>query len=267
VHSMHCICLAFHFKVRIETLKPIPIQVDGEPCLLAPSVIRMGFHSKVPMLRRDKKTPLSQLSMEQRSELKEAVLSSRDARKPLTSVFMQVPILVVGRHDYDTYRDSLDRLKDTGFEIGVIGVEAETDLARVRTIVQKLLGEHPMLPYTPGSDWRFLDYLSNSDEGTFRVSRHHEPTASLSDIANLDECVLLLDEAFPSITDRSAAMVFTPTTVQQQSQPQIHEQQAMVKQSNGKSPQISSVQPVLTRRRISETLRIVLSSESPETHL
>lgn len=27
---------------------------------------------------------------------------------------MQLPVIVVGRHDYDTYKDALERLKDTG---------------------------------------------------------------------------------------------------------------------------------------------------------
>lgn len=34
-------------RVRITTTKAIPMQVDGEPCLLAPSVINLSFHSKV----------------------------------------------------------------------------------------------------------------------------------------------------------------------------------------------------------------------------
>lgn len=33
--------------VNISTSKAIPMQVDGEPCLLAPSVIAIKFHSKV----------------------------------------------------------------------------------------------------------------------------------------------------------------------------------------------------------------------------
>jgi hypothetical protein len=30
------------------------MQVDGEPCLLGPSLIHLSFHNKVPMLRREK---------------------------------------------------------------------------------------------------------------------------------------------------------------------------------------------------------------------
>lgn len=55
------------------------------------------------------------------------------------------------------YRDSIDRLKDTGFEIGTISLDAEIELTHARQLIQKLLAEHPMLPYEPGKDWRFLD--------------------------------------------------------------------------------------------------------------
>lgn len=34
-------------EARITTTKAIPMQVDGEPCLLAPSIIQITFHSQV----------------------------------------------------------------------------------------------------------------------------------------------------------------------------------------------------------------------------
>ncbi|CAD5215101.1 unnamed protein product [Bursaphelenchus xylophilus] len=242
-------------KVRVVTLKPIPMQVDGEPCLLAPSIIKMNFHSKVPMLKRDKKVVCTP------AVTRKAVRNSRsglDSATANTSVFMHVPVIVVGRHDYDMYRDSIDRLKDTGFEIGVISLEAETELSYARNTIQKLLCEHPMLPYEPGPDWRFLDYVSNSEEGTFRISRHQEHNHSISDVCNLDECIILLDDAFPSMTARSSAighdLVFTPSKV-------------TVPTTISYDPGKPVTPNTLSQRRISETLRIVLSSDAQETHL
>ncbi|VDL68536.1 unnamed protein product, partial [Nippostrongylus brasiliensis] len=70
---------------------------------------------------------------------------------------------------------------------------------------------------------------------------------SVSDICNPDECLLILDDAFPSITSRASAigsdLIFVPPI-------------------GAQPPQRS-----LMQRRISETLRIVLSSEAQETHL
>ncbi|KHJ84118.1 hypothetical protein OESDEN_16172 [Oesophagostomum dentatum] len=126
-------------------------------------------------------------------------------------------------------------------------MESESDLTVARSLIQKLLSDHPCLPYEPGREWRFLDYVTNAEEGTFRVSRSQEHVHSVSDICNPDECLLILDDAFPSITSRAAAigsdLIF--------------------------SPPIGSPQPQRTviQRRISETLRIVLSSDAQETHL
>lgn len=150
-----------------------------------------------------------------------------------TSVIVQISVNVVARLDYDTYKDSFERLKNTGFEIGVINLESECDLDVARVLIQKLLDDHPCLPYEPSKDWRFLDYITNAEEGTFRVPRAQEHVHSISDISNPDDCLLILDDVFPSITA-------SDTSLQQQS---------------------------IMQRRIRETLRIVLSSDAEETHL
>lgn len=179
------------------------------------------------MLRRDKKVVCTP------TVTRKGVKNSRSGLDPATSstsVFMHVPVIVVGRHDFDIYRDSMDRLKDTGFEIGVISIEAETELGQARQLIQKLLCESTMLPYEPSNDWRFLDCefiqnvlndyflfldVSNAEEGTFRISRHQEQNHSISDVCNLDECIIVLDDAFPSMTARSAnighELIFTPS--------------------------------------------------------
>uniref|UniRef100_A0A9J2PLJ3 Diacylglycerol kinase n=1 Tax=Ascaris lumbricoides TaxID=6252 RepID=A0A9J2PLJ3_ASCLU len=229
--------------VNISTSKAIPMQVDGEPCLLAPSVIAIKFHSKVPMLRREKKV-LNTPSAARRAI--KPMKSLTNIQVASASLIIQMPVIVVGRHDYDTYRDAFERLKDTAFEIGVINVEAETELDSARQQIQKLLREHPHLPYEPSEDWKFLDYVTNAEEGTFRISTNQEHLHSVSDICNLDECLMVLDERFPSLSSRSSAivsdLVFSPN----------------IASSTRRMPSI---------RRISETLRIVFSSETQETLL
>jgi hypothetical protein len=118
--------------------------------------------------------------------------------------------------------------------------------------------------------------VSSSEEGTFRVTRHKEPSQSISDIGNLDECIILLDDAFPSMTSRASAigadLTFAPAALSAHSR-----QQSMTPPYQQLKPIISP--PVLPTplstgsvirsqaRRISETLRIVLSSDAKETHL
>ena len=38
-------------RVRVETTKSIPMQVDGEPCLLGPSLIKISFFNKVMFIQ------------------------------------------------------------------------------------------------------------------------------------------------------------------------------------------------------------------------
>uniref|UniRef100_A0A915MZD8 Diacylglycerol kinase iota-like domain-containing protein n=1 Tax=Meloidogyne javanica TaxID=6303 RepID=A0A915MZD8_MELJA len=243
-------------NVRIETIKPIPMQVDGEPCLLGPSLIHLSFHNKVPMLRREKFARLSGSAPTNNIASLAAypLNNTPSAPSPPNNVSVCVPIVVVGRHDYDTYRDSVDRLKDTGFELGTLVLEAELELSQVREKIQKMLSQHQILPYEPGKDWRFLDYVSSPEEGTFRISNQQEHCRTVADVSSLDEAnsaILILDDAFPSMTVRSAAigheLVFNP--------------------AGGKQAKTSNEKNNLMRRRIGETLRIVLSTDSQETHL
>ncbi|ULU06531.1 hypothetical protein L3Y34_018406 [Caenorhabditis briggsae] len=230
-------------RVKVTTNKAIPMQVDGEPCLLAPSVITLGFHSKVPMLKREKKTPCTPNLMRRGTRY-----GQKDSQVQSTSLIIQLPVIVVGRADYDTYKDCFERLKDTAYEIGIVNVESEAELDSARVLIQRLLVEHNSLPYEPDKNWRFLDYVSNAEEGTFRVSRQQEHVQSVSDVCNTDECLLILDHAFPSITDREAVELFQP-------------QQPVSSSTSSSTPRYHN------SRRISETLRIVLSSDAQETHL
>uniref|UniRef100_A0A0K0CXM5 Septin-type G domain-containing protein n=1 Tax=Angiostrongylus cantonensis TaxID=6313 RepID=A0A0K0CXM5_ANGCA len=211
-------------EVNVLTYKAIPMQV--------------------PMLRREKKLAFI-ANLARRNTRHER----KDSQAQSTSVIVQISINVVARLDYDTYKDSFERLKNTGFEIGVINLESECDLDVARVLIQKLLDDHPCLPYEPSKDWRFLDCehlklyvkksspifadITNAEEGTFRVPRAQEHVHSISDISNPDDCLLILDDVFPSITASDASL-------QQQS---------------------------IMQRRIRETLRIVLSSDAEETHL
>lgn len=71
------------------------------------------------MLRREKNvlcTP--NLNFRRRSKSPNvADDSNTDFHMINTSVFMHVPVIVVGRDDFDAYRDSIERLKDTGKRI------------------------------------------------------------------------------------------------------------------------------------------------------
>ncbi|CEF60397.1 Diacylglycerol kinase [Strongyloides ratti] len=228
-------------SAKITTTKAIPMQVDGEPCLLAPSTIFISFHNKVPMLKKEKKSNTTPgLIKKNKNKL------SVSQTNTITLVNVKIPVIVVGKEDFDMYRDSFDRLKDTAFELGIINVEAELELEQVRIQVQKLLSDHPALPYEPEKDWSFLDYVSNSEEGTFKVSKHYEISQTVADICNVDDCIVILDDSFPSLTERAQVigndLAFTPSIDYEK-------------------------KPSTTEHSLNEALRLVLNSDQKETHL
>lgn len=63
------------------------------------------------MLRREKKV-LNTPSAARRAI--KPMKSLTNIQVASTSLIIQMPVIVVGRHDYDTYRDAFERLKDTG---------------------------------------------------------------------------------------------------------------------------------------------------------
>lgn len=89
-------------RVRVVTTKAIPMQVDGEPCLLAPSHILVSFHSKVsvlfslatlqvPMLRREKRPPCTP-GLKRRIGSPKSKVPPGEASLTSTSLIMQLPV-------------------------------------------------------------------------------------------------------------------------------------------------------------------------------
>ena len=42
-------------EVKLTTTKPMPMQVDGEPCRLRPSIIKMELRNQVNMIMKPKR--------------------------------------------------------------------------------------------------------------------------------------------------------------------------------------------------------------------
>ncbi|CAG9534868.1 unnamed protein product [Cercopithifilaria johnstoni] len=180
---------------RITTNKAIPMQVDGEPCLLAPSTIEITFHSQVPMLRREKKSNYMPGNLKKERKISKQQRSISSSQAPSTLIGYSLPVLLTTSIDYNANRDNLERLKIAATEIGKIHVEAEAELDIVRQRIEKLIADYSNSNIEPNSEWRFLDYVSSAEEGVFRVHRYQEQFMTISDICCLEECILILNNA------------------------------------------------------------------------
>ncbi|VDN05765.1 unnamed protein product [Thelazia callipaeda] len=183
---------------RITTTKAIPMQVDGEPCLLGPSIIEITFHSKVPMLRRVKKSTYipSILRKQPKTYKRQQTISNNYVQSNSTCSVLNV--LLISSNEYAAGHDQIERLKETGTEIGQIYVETDEELESVRQKIDKLLAQCSHLKLKSNNAWRFLEYVSNAEEGVFRIQPYHEQFMTLSDICCLDECIMILDNFISS---------------------------------------------------------------------
>ncbi|VDD87811.1 unnamed protein product [Enterobius vermicularis] len=135
--------------VRLVTSKAIPMQVDGEPCLLSPSSINLTFHNKVIYYNPE---PCSS----------NTVIAGKD-------LVLEIQVSIVSREEYEMHMEKPSDLIETAYELGSIETEIGATVRAIRSQVQDLFRQHPCLPYDPEDSWRFLDFLSDLKKNTFCV--------------------------------------------------------------------------------------------------
>uniref|UniRef100_A0AAR2LZU0 Diacylglycerol kinase n=1 Tax=Pygocentrus nattereri TaxID=42514 RepID=A0AAR2LZU0_PYGNA len=109
-------------EVMLTTSKPIPVQVDGEPCRLAPSIIRITLRNQANMVQKTKK----RISLPQLND-----------QQPISEQ-LQIQVGRISMHDYETLHYDSDKLKEASIPLGVITVSRESDLETCRLHIEKL---------------------------------------------------------------------------------------------------------------------------------
>uniref|UniRef100_A0A673MNU6 Diacylglycerol kinase n=1 Tax=Sinocyclocheilus rhinocerous TaxID=307959 RepID=A0A673MNU6_9TELE len=95
-------------EVTLTTFKPIPVQVDGEPCRLAPSVIRITLRNQANMLQKTKR----RISLPQLYESVSIYLSI------YLSISIPMGIITVpGNSDLETCRLHIEKLHEVLFSL------------------------------------------------------------------------------------------------------------------------------------------------------
>uniref|UniRef100_A0A8C1KGI9 Diacylglycerol kinase n=1 Tax=Cyprinus carpio TaxID=7962 RepID=A0A8C1KGI9_CYPCA len=110
-------------EVTLTTFKPIPVQVDGEPCRLAPSVIRITLRNQSNMLQKTKR----RISLPQLYEL----------HSPL-SLNLQIQVNRISMRDYEALHYDKEQLREASIPMGIITVPGNSDLETCRLHIEKL---------------------------------------------------------------------------------------------------------------------------------
>ncbi|XP_008278035.1 diacylglycerol kinase zeta-like [Stegastes partitus] len=180
-------------EVTLTTTKPLPVQVDGEPCRLAPSVIHISLRNQANMVQKTKRrTSLPHLNDQQPVPERLRIRVSR-----------------ISMTDYEALHYDKDKLRQASIPLGLIVVPGDSDLETCREHIQRLqedfcsvqpslrcLGpqEEAAKPKILSSQrlspkWCFLD--STTADRFYRIDRAQEHLNYVSEISQ--EEIFILD--------------------------------------------------------------------------
>ncbi|XP_019723667.1 diacylglycerol kinase zeta isoform X1 [Hippocampus comes] len=109
-------------EVTLTTTKALPVQVDGEPCRLAPSIINISLRNQANMVQKTKRrASLPHLNDQQRIPERLRLRVSR-----------------ISMSDYDALHYDKDKLRQASIPLGLIVVPGDSDLETCREHIQRL---------------------------------------------------------------------------------------------------------------------------------
>uniref|UniRef100_A0A4W5NUS3 Diacylglycerol kinase n=1 Tax=Hucho hucho TaxID=62062 RepID=A0A4W5NUS3_9TELE len=130
-------------EVTLTTYKSIPMQVDGEPCKLAPSTIRISLRNQANMVQKAKRrTSIPQLNDQQ----------------PFPER-LRIRVNRISMHDYEALHYDKEKLKEASIPLGLIVVPGDSDLETCRSHIERLQ-EQAVVELIS-----LVPFLSQEDEG------------------------------------------------------------------------------------------------------
>ncbi|GBP91906.1 Eye-specific diacylglycerol kinase [Eumeta japonica] len=184
----HGTCITQCKTARIVTTKVIPMQVDGEACRLAPSVITLSRLNQAIMLAKRKPG---------------RVLAPQTTLDKLTLTVNLITMAEYERHHYDK-----ELLAKAAERLGTLELNPAADLEQVRVLVQNMIKESQA--YSNLSDWWFVD--SCTAERFFRIDKAQENLHYATDICH--ENMYVLDAAPLTPDTESTAHPETTTSLE-----------------------------------------------------
>ncbi|XP_071320106.1 diacylglycerol kinase zeta-like isoform X3 [Trachinotus anak] len=195
-------------EVTLTTTKPLPVQVDGEPCRLAPSVIHISLRNQANMIQKTKRrTSLPHLNDQQPVPERLRIRVSR-----------------ISMVDYETLHYDKDKLRQASIPLGLIVVPGDSDLETCRDHIQRLqedfcsvrpsLQEEAAKPKILSSQrlspkWCFLD--STTADRFYRIDRAQEHLNYVSEISQ--EEIFILDPEMVVMTTVGTSPSVVPDLV------------------------------------------------------
>ncbi|RXN22936.1 diacylglycerol kinase iota-like isoform X4 [Labeo rohita] len=188
-------------EVILTTFKTLPVQVDGEPCRLAPSTLRISLRN--------------QANMVQKSKRRTSVPLLNDPHAVPERLRLRVNRIIL--QEYESMQFDKERLRDISTPVGIVVVRGDCDLETCRLYIDRLQEDLHQVPSTghrvhyqdestglprPSSahrlspNWSFLD--STSADRFYRIDKAQEHLHFVTEICQ-DE-VFILDHEAPAVS-------------------------------------------------------------------
>uniref|UniRef100_A0A8C2IKC9 Diacylglycerol kinase n=1 Tax=Cyprinus carpio TaxID=7962 RepID=A0A8C2IKC9_CYPCA len=166
-------------EVVLTTFKTLPVQVDGEPCRLTPSTLRISLRNQANMLQKSKRLPLLPHAVPERLRLR---------------------VNRIGLQEYESMQFDKERLRDISTPVGIVVVRGDCDLETCRLYIDRLQEStgvpRPSSAHRLSSNWSFLD--STSADRFYRIDKAQEHLHFVTEICQ-DE-VFILDHEAPAVS-------------------------------------------------------------------
>ncbi|XP_058519085.1 diacylglycerol kinase zeta isoform X3 [Ochotona princeps] len=165
-------------EVLLITSKAIPVQVDGEPCRLAASRIRIALRNQATMVQKAKRRSTAPLHSDQ---------------QPVPEQ-LQIQVSRVSMHDYEALHYDKEQLREASVPLGTVVVPGDSDLELCRAHIERLqqepegAGAQSSMCQKLSPKWCFLDATTASR--FYRIDRAQEHLNYVTEIAQ-DEIYIL----------------------------------------------------------------------------
>ncbi|XP_069376579.1 diacylglycerol kinase zeta isoform X15 [Paralichthys olivaceus] len=188
-------------EVTLTTTKPLPVQVDGEPCRLAPSVIHISLRNQANMVQKTKRR---------------TSLPHFNDQQPVPER-LRIRVSRISMTDYEVLHYDKDKLRQASIPLGLIVVPGDSDLETCREHIQRLQEDfcsvHPpcrclgpqeeagkpkiLSSQRLSPKWCFLD--STTADRFYRIDRAQEHLNYVTEISQ-EELFILDPELIVTVT-------------------------------------------------------------------
>uniref|UniRef100_A0A3P8RVS8 Diacylglycerol kinase n=1 Tax=Amphiprion percula TaxID=161767 RepID=A0A3P8RVS8_AMPPE len=159
-------------EVTLTTFKSIPMQVDGEPCKLAPSIIHINLRNQANMVQKAKR----RISMPHLND-----------QQPVPEK-LQIRVNRISMAAYEALHYDKDQLKEASMPLGVITVPGDSDLETCRLLIDRLQDN---LDQVQDSDPKpGVCFLGTTADRFYRIDRAQEHLNYVTEISQEELYIL-----------------------------------------------------------------------------